>query len=53
MTGQLAVIAIFFFVSSPVAAHIIARYAWRNEVIPWRRSHLRRRERMEGRDTDG
>lgn len=42
MTGKLAVIALFFFVSSPVAAHIIARFAWRNEMIPWRRSHLRR-----------
>jgi multicomponent Na+:H+ antiporter subunit G len=44
MTGKLAVIALFFFVSSPVAAHIIARFAWRSEMIPWRRSHLRRKE---------
>jgi len=43
MTGKLAVIALFFFVSSPVAAHIIARFAWRNEMIPWRRSYLKRR----------
>ena len=42
MTGKLAVIALFFFVSSPVAAHIIARFAWRNEMVPWRRSYLRR-----------
>jgi multicomponent Na+:H+ antiporter subunit G len=42
MTGKLAVIALFFFISSPVAAHIIARFAWRNEMVPWRRSYLRR-----------
>ncbi|MFP3959040.1 MAG: monovalent cation/H(+) antiporter subunit G [Spirochaetaceae bacterium] len=50
MTGKIAVIALFFFISSPVAAHIIARFAWRNEMIPWRRSHLHRGE--VGRDDD-
>ncbi|HDQ44937.1 MAG TPA: cation:proton antiporter [bacterium] len=38
VTGKIFVIALFFFVSSPVAAHIIARYAWNKEIIPWRRT---------------
>ena len=50
MTGKLVVIALFFFVSSPIAAHIIARFAWRNEIIPWRRSHLGRKEFPAGDD---
>jgi multicomponent Na+:H+ antiporter subunit G len=39
MTGKILVIALFFFVSNPVSSHIIARFAWRSEIIPWRRSH--------------
>jgi multicomponent Na+:H+ antiporter subunit G len=43
MAGKIAVIALFFFVSSPIAAHIIARYAWQREIVPWRRSYAERR----------
>jgi multicomponent Na+:H+ antiporter subunit G len=42
MAGKIAVIALFFFVSSPIAAHIIARYAWEREIVPWRRSFAER-----------
>ena len=42
MTGKIAVIALFFFVSSPISSHIIARYAWQLEMIPWRRSFAER-----------
>ncbi len=37
MTGKIAVITIFFVVSSPVSAHIVGRYAWNREIDPWRR----------------
>ncbi len=37
MTAKILVITLFFLVSSPVAAHIIARYAWNKEMIPWRK----------------
>ncbi|MFP4301194.1 MAG: monovalent cation/H(+) antiporter subunit G [Alkalispirochaetaceae bacterium] len=37
MTGRLFVLFLFFLVSSPTSTHIIARYAWRRGVIPWRR----------------
>lgn len=35
MTGKLTGIAIFFLLSSPFCAHIIAKYAWREEIQPW------------------
>ncbi|HSV93515.1 MAG TPA: monovalent cation/H(+) antiporter subunit G [Desulfobacterales bacterium] len=35
MTGKLVVIALFFLVSGPVAAHIVARYAWERGMVPW------------------
>ena len=50
MTGKIAVIALFFFVTSPIAAHIIARYAWQREIVPWRRSFAERRQLREHHD---
>ncbi len=44
LTGRLVVITLFFFVTNPVSAHIIARFAWQNGVVPWRRSYLGRRQ---------
>lgn len=40
MTGKILVIALFFLISSPVSAHIIARYAWNKEMVPWRRTDV-------------
>lgn len=37
MTGRLLVIFLFFVISGPTSTHIIGRYAWRQEIIPWRR----------------
>ena len=48
-TGRLLVIALFFFVSSPVSAHIIAKYAWYAGVIPWKCSYDVRRSLSEER----
>lgn len=44
MTGKLAVIALFFFITNPISSHIIARYAWQSEIVPWRRSYQERRQ---------
>lgn len=37
MTGKILIIALFFLVSSPVSTHIVARYAWKKEIVPWRK----------------
>ena len=44
MTGKIIVIALFFFVTNPISAHIIARFAWDSGMIPWRRGHLQSRD---------
>lgn len=44
ITGKILVITLFFLVTSPVASHIIARYAWEQGIVPWRRSYLERQE---------
>lgn len=36
-TGKIVVIAVFFLVTNPVATHIIARFAWENGIVPWRK----------------
>lgn len=41
MTGRIAVIAVFFLITSPVAAHIIGRSAWLRGLIPRGRNWLR------------
>jgi len=40
MTGRIIVITLFFFLTSPIASHIIARFAWEREIIPWRRRNF-------------
>jgi multicomponent Na+:H+ antiporter subunit G len=40
-SGKIVVITLFFFVTNPIASHIIARYAFESDMIPWRRSHGR------------
>ncbi len=47
MTGKILVITLFFFITNPISAHIIARYAWESGIVPWRRSYEDRR-RMGG-----
>jgi len=39
MTAKILVITLFFLVSSPVAAHIVARYAWNKDMVVWRKFH--------------
>ncbi len=42
MTGKILVIAFFFFITNPISSHLIARYAWEKDVVPWRRSYAER-----------
>ena len=51
MTGKIVVITLFFIITSPIASHIIARYAWESEIVPWRRSYQDRR--LLGEEDDG
>ncbi len=44
ITGRVLVITLFFFITNPISSHIIARYAWESEIVPWRRSYQERRE---------
>jgi multicomponent Na+:H+ antiporter subunit G len=39
ITGKLIVITIFFFVTNPISAHIIARFAWDIGMVPWRHTY--------------
>lgn len=43
MTGKILVITLFFFITNPISAHIVARYAWECGIVPWRRSYEDRR----------
>ena len=43
ITGRVLVITLFFFITNPISSHIIARYAWESEIVPWRRSYQDRR----------
>ena len=36
ITGKILVITFFFFITSPVTAHIIGRHAWKSGIMPWR-----------------
>lgn len=38
MTGKIAVITLFFVVTSPLGSHIIGRYAWETGIVPYRKS---------------
>ena len=36
MGGRIVVIALFYLISGPLSAHIIARFAWTRGLQPWR-----------------
>jgi len=36
-TGKIVAIIIFFLATGPVTTHIIARFAWEEGIVPWRR----------------
>jgi len=37
LTGKILVITLFFLFSSPVSAYIVARFAWNQDIVPWRK----------------
>jgi multicomponent Na+:H+ antiporter subunit G len=41
ISGKIVVLMLFFLISSPVSSHIIAQYAWKRGIVPWR--HYTRR----------
>jgi multicomponent Na+:H+ antiporter subunit G len=36
-TGKIVAITIFFLITSPLSTHIIARFAWEEGIVPWRK----------------
>ncbi len=38
MTGKIAVVTLFFVITSPLGSHIIGRYAWEIGIVPYRKS---------------
>lgn len=36
-TGKICAIIVFFLLTNPVATHIIARFAWEEGAVPWRK----------------
>ncbi len=50
MIARLVLILVFFFISSPTATHIIARYAWQSGLEP-ERPEVQKRQGEKG-DTD-
>ncbi|MFO7850020.1 MAG: monovalent cation/H(+) antiporter subunit G [Spirochaetia bacterium] len=36
-TGKIFAIIIFFLLTNPVSTHIIARFAWEEGAVPWRK----------------
>ena len=36
-TGKILAIIIFFLITNPVSTHIIARFSWKEGIIPWRK----------------
>lgn len=50
ITGRLVVITLFFFITNPISAHIIGRFAWQNGIVPWRKSRPRLDLKQEEKD---
>ena len=37
LTGKILAITLFFLISSPLASYIVARFAWNQEIVAWRK----------------
>jgi multisubunit Na+/H+ antiporter MnhG subunit len=46
------VITLFFFITNPIASHIIARFAWLSEIVPWKKTYADRLRIGEEREDD-
>ncbi|MBD3305021.1 cation:proton antiporter [candidate division KSB3 bacterium] len=44
LTGKILVITLFFLISSPVSSYIVARFAWNQEIVPWRKLKPRHKD---------
>jgi len=36
MAARIIIIGFFFLVSSPTGSHIVARFAWNSDIMPWK-----------------
>jgi multicomponent Na+:H+ antiporter subunit G len=36
-TGKILAVIVFSLITGPVSSHIIARYAWEEGIVPWRK----------------
>lgn len=37
LSGKILVITFFFLITSPVSSYIVARFAWNQEIVAWRK----------------
>lgn len=42
MTGRIIVITLFFFITNPISAHIIAEFAWHKGIVPWKYRYVKK-----------
>jgi len=50
MAGRIIIICFFFLLSSPTGAHIVARFAWHSNIVPWKpaaRKHRKRKNKKQ------
>lgn len=45
MAARIIIIGFFFLVSSPTGSHIVARFAWNSDIMPWKPSAVSRKKR--------
>ncbi|MCD6398259.1 MAG: monovalent cation/H(+) antiporter subunit G [Spirochaetaceae bacterium] len=43
IAGRIIIICFFFLLSSPTGAHIVARFAWQSNIVPWKPAARNRR----------
>ncbi len=36
LTARIVIIAVFFLISAPTGSHIVARFTWNANILPWR-----------------
>ena len=37
LSGKILVITFFFLITSPVSSYIVARFAWNQDIVAWRK----------------
>jgi multicomponent Na+:H+ antiporter subunit G len=47
IAGRIVIICFFFMLSSPTGGHIVARFAWKSDISPWKPPTSQKRENEE------